>query len=286
MKNYYDILGVKQNATSEEIRIAYRKLSLKFHPDKNNGDEFLQEMYKNVVEANEILSNKERRQEYDKNMSFKSSSSSNNFQNSNNNYQKNDAILLQKVTEYISKQNDVISARIKLDKAHDRKRYRNNYMSFPKFFGLLFLMFILYIIFVSRASSSDTYSNISTNSIDSASTNSHNNEIPKQKVEIPSYAEKTETKYKVISEKAYFYYSPVSPDDIQEKYLVLGDEIQAKYICSGYIYCVYKKTKGWINIYDLEEKIDEFIPQKIEEQDESQEEKTNETNEQNVETTN
>lgn len=73
-KNYYDILNVKQTATQEEIKKAYRKLSVKFHPDKNDGDEFLSEMFKNINEANETLSNPEKRKEFDATL------------NANNNY--------------------------------------------------------------------------------------------------------------------------------------------------------------------------------------------------------
>ena len=64
-KNYYDILGVSVSSTQDELKSAYRKLSMKFHPDKNNGDTFLAEMFKNINEANEVLSNLERKKEYD-----------------------------------------------------------------------------------------------------------------------------------------------------------------------------------------------------------------------------
>lgn len=65
MKNYYTILGIKNDASQDEIKTAYRKLSIKFHPDKNDNDEFLSEMFKNINEAKETLCNFEKRQSYD-----------------------------------------------------------------------------------------------------------------------------------------------------------------------------------------------------------------------------
>lgn len=65
MKDYYYILGVKPEASLEEIKKAYRKLSTKFHPDKNDGDEFFSERFKEIQEAWEILGNNEKRFEYD-----------------------------------------------------------------------------------------------------------------------------------------------------------------------------------------------------------------------------
>jgi len=62
--NYYNILGVKQDATEGEIKLAYRKLSLTFHPDKNNGDTYLEEMFKYINEAYKVLSNTEKRKTY------------------------------------------------------------------------------------------------------------------------------------------------------------------------------------------------------------------------------
>lgn len=64
-KNYYHLLGLKNSATPEDIKSAYRKLSLKFHPDKNNGDPFLEEMFKQVNEAHEMLSDPAKRRIYD-----------------------------------------------------------------------------------------------------------------------------------------------------------------------------------------------------------------------------
>jgi formylglycine-generating enzyme required for sulfatase activity len=65
MKDHYASLGVKPNATNEEIKIAYRKLALKFHPDQNKGDRFFEERFKAVQEAYEDLSNNDTRAQYD-----------------------------------------------------------------------------------------------------------------------------------------------------------------------------------------------------------------------------
>ena len=65
MKNYYYILGLNQTASLDEIKVAYRKLSLKFHPDKNDGDEFFSERFKEIHEAYNTLSDITKRKTYD-----------------------------------------------------------------------------------------------------------------------------------------------------------------------------------------------------------------------------
>ena len=64
-KDYYDILGVKKSATAEEIKKAYRKLAVKYHPDKNQGDKQAEEKFKEVSRAYEILSDPAKRKQYD-----------------------------------------------------------------------------------------------------------------------------------------------------------------------------------------------------------------------------
>lgn len=64
-KDYYKVLGVPRTATPEEIRKAYRKLALKYHPDKTKGDKTAEEKFKDVNEANEVLSDPEKRKKYD-----------------------------------------------------------------------------------------------------------------------------------------------------------------------------------------------------------------------------
>lgn len=67
MKDYYYFLGVKEDASDEDIKKAYRKLSLKYHPDKNVGDEFFADRFREVQEAYEVLSDSEQRKVYDAN---------------------------------------------------------------------------------------------------------------------------------------------------------------------------------------------------------------------------
>ena len=88
MKDYYYILGVNSKASSDEIKKAYRKLSTKFHPDKNDGDDFFEERFKEIQEAYEILSNSERRPAYDRQYEqrFGNAASSSNGTSYNNFY--------------------------------------------------------------------------------------------------------------------------------------------------------------------------------------------------------
>ena len=65
-KDYYKILGVSRNATQEEIKKAYRKLALKYHPDRNPGDKEAEEKFKEINEAYAVLSDPEKRAQYDK----------------------------------------------------------------------------------------------------------------------------------------------------------------------------------------------------------------------------
>jgi len=65
-KDYYEILGVKKNATEDELKKAYRALAKKFHPDKNKGNKDAENKFKEISEAYAVLSDKEKREQYDR----------------------------------------------------------------------------------------------------------------------------------------------------------------------------------------------------------------------------
>ena len=64
-KDFYEILGVSKSASETEIKKAYRKLAVKYHPDKNQGDKEAEEKFKEIAQAYEVLSDSEKRQRYD-----------------------------------------------------------------------------------------------------------------------------------------------------------------------------------------------------------------------------
>lgn len=64
-RDYYEVLGVSKSADAKEIKKAYRKLAIKYHPDKNPGDKSAENKFKEAAEAYEVLSNAEKKQRYD-----------------------------------------------------------------------------------------------------------------------------------------------------------------------------------------------------------------------------
>lgn len=65
-RDYYEVLGVSKSASEEEIKKAYRKLAVKYHPDKNPDDKASEEKFKEAAEAYEVLSNAQKKAQYDR----------------------------------------------------------------------------------------------------------------------------------------------------------------------------------------------------------------------------
>jgi molecular chaperone DnaJ len=65
-RDYYEVLGVGKNASAEEIKKAYRKKAIQYHPDKNPGDKTAEEKFKEAAEAYDVLSNEQKKQRYDR----------------------------------------------------------------------------------------------------------------------------------------------------------------------------------------------------------------------------
>ena len=64
-RDYYEVLGVQKNANADEIKKAYRKAAIQYHPDKNPGDKEAEEKFKEAAEAYDVLSNPDKRARYD-----------------------------------------------------------------------------------------------------------------------------------------------------------------------------------------------------------------------------
>ena len=65
-RDYYEVLGLKKGASEDEIKKAFRKMAMKYHPDKNPGDKTAEEKFKEVNEAYSVLSDPEKKSKYDR----------------------------------------------------------------------------------------------------------------------------------------------------------------------------------------------------------------------------
>ena len=79
MIDYYKILGVSEDADAKEIKAKYRKLAMKYHPDRNPDDKKAEEMFKTISEAYEILGDENKRKEYDEKRKNKGNAGSQRF---------------------------------------------------------------------------------------------------------------------------------------------------------------------------------------------------------------
>ena len=139
MKNYYYILGVSKRASLAEIKTAYRKLSLKFHPDKNDGDLFFSERFKEIQEAYETLSDIRKRKKYNS-LLFKNQSTEDETQTVNINFFRTEKLVYQTndIISFIWKTENAQSVIIKPfgkvnasgSKSYKLKKFNKNEMKF------------------------------------------------------------------------------------------------------------------------------------------------------------
>ena len=65
-RDYYEVLGLSKGASAEEIKKSYRKVAMQYHPDRNPGDKAAEEKFKEAAEAYEVLSDADKRAQYDR----------------------------------------------------------------------------------------------------------------------------------------------------------------------------------------------------------------------------
>src|SRR5579863_2778867 len=65
-RDYYEVLGVGKNSSADEIKKSYRKVAMQYHPDRNPGDKAAEEKFKEAAEAYEVLSDTDKRSQYDR----------------------------------------------------------------------------------------------------------------------------------------------------------------------------------------------------------------------------
>lgn len=149
-KNFYEILGVHKEATQDEIKKAYRKLSLKFHPDKNDGDPFLEEMFKKINEAYEVLSDSSKREAFDFKLQqsamhhTKANSRSYSSKKRNPQPKVNDEKLNSLYEIYSKKEKEVKLNQIALSDAKNSLKPKN--ITFSKLVWLALILIISYLI--------------------------------------------------------------------------------------------------------------------------------------------
>lgn len=184
MKNYYEDLGLTPTATNEEIKTAYRKLSLKFHPDKNDGDKYFEELSKKINVAYETLGDKNKRKIYDDSLGYNSNnntkaSSTNSYSEPprNNTNSNNEQELLRKLRsltpEYLSAKSNLLDAR----------QYYNSVAakSVPNKFSAIRILLIIFLFIISafglkKARIIREILSINSKTLDSSSAKEQNNE--------------------------------------------------------------------------------------------------------------
>lgn len=152
MKDYYYVLGIEKNASVEDIKIAYRKLSKKFHPDLNPDDTHLERMFKDIQEAYECLSDTTKRKKYDSEyQDWVNSKQTGNSKNDIFYERQKSKVFIKKVQKIYLILSLVLTAVISLliffTAAQEKEINEGNYLITPAIFLFLYLYFLPTIIY-------------------------------------------------------------------------------------------------------------------------------------------
>ncbi len=267
LKNYYEILGVPRSATADQIRIAYRKLLLKFHPDKNVGDAYFEEWSKKINEAFEVLMNPEVRSEYDLvyDASRQTVVVNNDAPDRATSGAERPAVTIDASIEklapvYISAKQAYIKAARNVAALEDRLKVKRMNAAGHFIWGGIMILAVLVWIGITNKGIWEASSLPAAPVADQASILPLPTP-PQKRAIISKNNEKVmpvDLWLKVVAPKAYFFEAPEggAPDD---KFLSKGNKIHALKKAGNYYYGVFQssvnssyKIEGWIKTEDVE----------------------------------
>ena len=125
MKNYYQLLGLDEDSSPEEIKKSYKLYAVKVHPDKHNGDKFFEERFKEVLEAYEVLSDDFKRKRYDTDLK-RSHYTLQDLRNKDLRLKKREEELLAKERQLLKKEKELKARQEQLIKKEDTLRKQSN----------------------------------------------------------------------------------------------------------------------------------------------------------------
>jgi len=276
MKNYYHILGLNPSCTQEEIKKAYRKLSVKFHPDKNNEDAFFADMFKQINEANEVLSDLEKRKIYDRKIKewegLRKDSSTKSNSNGKEQYSESQdriAIVL-KLEQYLKLKETEKIYREQVQQAKEVPIPRH--FTLIKALGLIAILLLIFVVNKNLSHTRNTELLPETKEEipkleEPPKENNYNDQSVNENVDSPSsdpYLEDTQSQntiikhYIVIVERAYFYDEP-NYSTRRFGYLVRGDRFVSQKSENGFLYAVFVNaqgvvSKGWLKNVDVRDR--------------------------------
>lgn len=242
IKNYYETLGIPRSASDEQIKTAYRKLILKFHPDKNVGDTFFEDWSKKVIEAFEVLGDREARAQYDylykqhEMVVIQPEVVHTNGEAATSNQEELEALILQQVKEQLPQYLSVKQSYFKAVWA--KRQPEKKATTTPQSSRTLQIILCLLLIIASAGW-------IANNQL-------KNNEQPESLA-----FENISTKLEVISNQAFFYQNPQRPVKTND-FLLKGYKLTTSRKYGDFYYVEFASRynpnyilKGWLKASDI-----------------------------------